>query len=119
VTAVVVPAVDPAARATFLKLGSRAYLVISIVSVALVMTVEGGVVRDALVAVGACSPVPMRLAALEGALLGRAAGPGLADVATEAHLAGLAPIDDVRAPASYRRDAALTLVRRAIAEVAT
>jgi len=29
-------------------------------------------------------------------------------------LAGLSPIDDVRATADYRRDAALTLLRRAI-----
>ena len=32
------------------------------------------------------------------------------------HLAALAPIDDVRGSAAYRRDAALTLVRRALAE---
>ena len=30
---------------------------------------------------------------------------------------GCRPIDDVRGTAAYRRDAALTLVRRAVAEV--
>ena len=34
------------------------------------------------------------------------------------HLSPLAPIDDVRGSADYRWDAALTLVRRAVAEVA-
>ena len=32
-------------------------------------------------------------------------------------LAALAPIDDVRGTAAYRRDAALTLVRRAVTEL--
>jgi N-methylhydantoinase B len=33
-----------------------------------------------------------------------------------AHLAHLSPLDDVRGSAPYRRDAALVLVRRALAE---
>ena len=42
----------------------------------------------------------------------------LATWRTAEHLSELAPIDDVRGTAGYRLDAALTLVRRAIAEVA-
>jgi CO/xanthine dehydrogenase FAD-binding subunit len=34
------------------------------------------------------------------------------------HLAPLAPIDDVRGTAAYRRDATLTLLRRALAALA-
>lgn len=121
VTAVEVKAVPDGARSTFRKLGSRAYLVISIVSVAVVLVERDGVVADARVAVGACSPVPVRLRGLEAALVGRPCGPGhaeaLAGMVDRAHLAGLSPIDDVRAPAAYRLDAALTLVRRAVAEV--
>jgi CO/xanthine dehydrogenase FAD-binding subunit len=105
-------------RSTFLKLGSRAYLVISIVAVAVVLVVEDGAVADARVAVGACSPVAQRLPALEAALRGKPAARALADVVTPEHLAPLAPIDDVRGTAAYRREAALTLVRRAIAGVA-
>ena len=118
VTGVVVPAVDEGTRSTFVKLGSRAYLVISIVSVAAVAAVRDGVVADARVVVGACSPVPVRLSALEAAL--RGVPPGEApDVVAAAHLGGIPPIDDVRGPAGYRRDAALTLVRRAVAAVTT
>jgi CO/xanthine dehydrogenase FAD-binding subunit len=106
------------ARSTFLKLGSRAYLVISIVAVAAVLVVDGGVVVDARVAVGACSPVARRLRGLERELRGRRAGPSLATVPAMEHLSPLAPIDDIRGTADYRWDAALTLVRRAIAEVA-
>jgi CO/xanthine dehydrogenase FAD-binding subunit len=107
------------ARSTFLKLGSRAYLVISIVAVAAVLVVADGVVTDARIAVGACSPVARRLRGLERELVGRRADASLADVATLDHLAELAPIDDVRGTAGYRQDAALTLVRRAVAGVAS
>jgi CO/xanthine dehydrogenase FAD-binding subunit len=116
VTAVIVPAIDGGARSTFAKLGSRAYLVISIVSVAAVAVVRDGVVADARVVVGACSPVPVRLASLEAALRGVHADEAASSV-TPAHLDGLSPIDDVRGPAAYRQDVALTLVRRAVAAV--
>jgi CO/xanthine dehydrogenase FAD-binding subunit len=104
------------ARGTFLKLGTRRYLVISIVMVAAVATFDGtGHIIEARVAVGACSPVPVRLAALEARLVGQRPDPALVE---PADLDPLAPIDDVRGSAAYRRDAALTLVRRALAGLA-
>jgi CO/xanthine dehydrogenase FAD-binding subunit len=116
VSAVLVPPAPHGARSAFRKLGSRAYLVISIVSVAAVAVVRDGRVEEARVVVGACSPVPLRLRGLEAALQGAVAGPGIAELVTPATLGGLSPIDDVRAPASYRRDAARTLVARALVE---
>jgi CO/xanthine dehydrogenase FAD-binding subunit len=118
VTAVLVPAPAPGARSTFRKLGSRAYLVISIVSVAAVVEVaDDGRVAAARIVVGACSEVPRRLESAEARLVGAPAGPGLAAAIEAADLAALSPIDDVRATAAYRLDAALALVRRAVAEV--
>jgi len=114
-TAVLVP--KPAGRSTssFLKLGSRTYLVISIVMVATVLEDDGtGHVERARVSVGACSVVALRLAALEAALAGKPFAPGLGDGVTEDHLAVLSPIDDIRATAGYRRKAALTMVRRSL-----
>jgi CO/xanthine dehydrogenase FAD-binding subunit len=115
-TAVLVPTPDPAARGTFVKLGARAYLVISIVMVAaLVVPGRDGRIGEARVAVGACSAVARRLPALEAALAGQAFDSALV---TADHLAPLAPIDDLRGSAAYRRDTALTLVRRALADLA-
>lgn len=117
--AIHVPAQPPEARSTFLKLGARAYLVISIASVAAVIATDGaGLVSTARIAVGACSAAPQRLSALEGRLVGRPASAGLAALVQSEDLAALAPIDDVRASAAYRRDAALVLVRRALAQLA-
>jgi CO/xanthine dehydrogenase FAD-binding subunit len=119
-TAILIPEPDPAARSAFLKLGARVYLVISIAMVAVTLTPDAaGRVRAARVAVGACSAVAQRLEALEAALIGAPMAPeALASLATEAHLAPLSPIDDVRADAAYRREAALELVRRALAQAA-
>lgn len=118
VTAVLVPDASPLARSTFLKLGARRYLVISIAMVAaLVDRGDNGLIRRCAISVGACSAVAKRLHALEFLLVGQPASPALADLATPAHLAPLAPLDDVRGTREYRLDAVLTLVRRALREV--
>ena len=112
VTALYLPHRD-GARSAFGKLGSRAYLVISIVSVAVILWTEGRIVSGARVAVGAASPVPMRLPDVEAALVGRALS-DLPGAVLANHLAALTPIDDVRATAAYRREAALVMIRRAL-----
>lgn len=117
VTAILVPKPAESARATFLKLGARKYLVISITMVAGLLEVKEGRVAAARIAVGACSAVAQRLPALEAALAGQPADAGLASMVTPEHLAVLAPIDDIRADAGYRREAALVLVRRSLAEL--
>lgn len=118
VTAIVVPKPADAARGKFLKLGARRYLVISIVMVAGVVTAdEDGRVAEARLAVGACSPVARRLRELEAVLTGQPLADASHVVAVE-HLAGLAPIDDVRASGVYRKNAALTAVRDLLAAYA-
>ena len=115
VTAVLAPARQADARSTFVKLGARKYLIISIVMVAaLVEEADDGTVAAARIAVGACSEVARRLDDLEADLIGRPLDDRLGAAVTAAHLASLSPIDDVRGPAAYRTDAALTLVRRAL-----
>ena len=106
------------ARSAFLKLGARRYLVISIVMAAVTLECADGVVAAARVAVGACSPVALRLPLLEAALRGAARGPSLADRVDASQLAPLAPIDDVRGTCDYRNDAVLTLLRRLLRSMA-
>jgi len=118
VTAIVVPKPQRKARSTFLKLGARKYLVISIVMVAAVVEIgDDETVARARIAVGSCSAVAQRLPALEAELAGRRLDAELADLARPAHLASLSPIDDVRGTSVYRREAALTIVKRAINEL--
>ena len=112
---IIVPKPPATARSVFLKLGARRYLVISIAMVASTMTLDdAGRIGDARIAVGACSAVAQRLGALEARIEGLTPAEAAATV-TAVDLAGLAPIDDIRASADYRRHAALVLVRRALA----
>jgi CO/xanthine dehydrogenase FAD-binding subunit len=117
-TAVVTPLAASTIRSAFFKLGARRYLVISIVMVAVALDVVEGIVRDARIAVGACSVVAQRMREAERLLIGAPAGPDLGRSIEAKDLVRLSPIDDVRASADYRRDAALTLVRRAVAACA-
>lgn len=119
-TAVLVPRALENAASTFVKLGARRYLVISISMVAVVVKVSDDErivdrrILEARVAVGSCSAVARRLRALEGELVGASVRDGLGAVVGPDHLAPLSPIDDVRATAEYRMDASLRLVQRAL-----
>jgi CO/xanthine dehydrogenase FAD-binding subunit len=123
VTGFIVPAPLPGTtvRSVFEKLGSRAYLVISIAMVAAIAEIDAdGRIARARVAVGACSEVAQRLRSLEGELAGvpaRDAAGSIGDLVRADHLAHLRPIDDVRGTADYRTGAALQLVRRALVRV--
>jgi CO/xanthine dehydrogenase FAD-binding subunit len=119
VTAVLIPKWGATAKSTFLKLGARKYLVISIVSVAVAFaTDDQNLVTDVGIAVGACAPVARRLTGLERKLTGTERTQGLADLVSPEDLSMLAPISDIRGTAQYRREAALTLVQRALGELA-
>jgi CO/xanthine dehydrogenase FAD-binding subunit len=114
-SAVIIPRDLEDARSAFLKLGARRYLVISIAMVAAVVTLDSRrTISQARVAVGSCSVTARRLADLERDLVGIAIAPGWTSCVSANHLRLLSPIDDVRATAAYRNDAALTLVRRTL-----
>ncbi|KZY35314.1 xanthine dehydrogenase [Roseovarius sp. HI0049] len=114
VTAITIP--DEATRGTsrFLKLGARKYLVISIAMVAVRLDIDGGTVREAALAVGACSAVASRLPKVEAALVGQGADDISRRITDDMVAAALSPIDDIRADGPYRAHAAAELLRRAV-----
>lgn len=115
VTAVLVPRQNGDLTSYFSKLGARRYLVISIAMIAIALRRSAdGSVTEARVAIGSCSAVATRLPELEAALIGAKSPDAIAARAEAEHLRCLSPIDDVRATATYRQDAALILIRRAL-----
>lgn len=113
VSAILIPDMASETCSSFIKVGSRRYLVISIAMVAVALTLNKGRIVDARVAVGACSPVARRLGELEKTLLGR----NLADysaVVKVGHLAPLSPVSDLRGSAEFRGELVLELCNRAI-----
>lgn len=113
-TAVLVPKESAGGTSHFVKLGARRYLVISIAMAAARLVLERGRIADAAIAVGACSAVAARLSGLEAVLRGAAMADAGRAIAAYG-FAELSPIDDVRATAAYRRDAAREIVARAVA----
>lgn len=113
VTSIIVPTPMEQERSYFHKLGSRAYLVISIsmVAVNLVVDETTGLISNARIAVGACSPVAQRLPELEAFMVGQSPQNLVID---DQFLAPLSPIDDVRATRAYRLDAVKEQCLRAI-----
>jgi len=115
VTAILVP--KPASRgvSSFLKLGARKYLVISIAMVAVRIVEEGGLVSEAAISVGSCNAVATRLSEAEAFLSGkRLSHETIAHMPERMVTDVLQPIDDLRSDATYRRIAAGELVRRCI-----
>ncbi len=113
VTGVFIPGAALTGQGHFLKLGARRYLVISIAMTAARVRIEDGIVTEAALAIGACGPVATRVPAAEAALVGAPLDPARVtdDLVDEA----ISPIDDVRADAAYRTQAAGELMRRTLA----
>jgi len=115
VTALLVPKPRGNARSVFIKLATRRHLAISTVMVsALLETDSANKIRTARLAVGACSPVAIRLTELEEALVNQNIDDPLEETVQPIHLKVLSPISDIRATASYRQDASLILIKRAL-----
>ena len=116
VTAILIPSPPDGAGSAFEKLGSRKYLVISIaMTAALIKCDVRGFISEARVAIGACSPVALRLTQLEADLIG--AKPSEVEI-LPSHLSQLSPIDDVRGSGGYRLDIVQEQCRRAIQKAA-
>ena len=107
------PAID-----RFVKVGPRREQIISVVSLAGRIAVEGGGGADVRRPLGSGAPRPRRARAAERFLLGKPPSAAVRQQAAEVIQQDIAPIDDVRAPASYRRLATAVLLDRALAEVA-
>ena len=114
--AVIVPPAGLLGKSAFLKLGARAYLVISIAMVAVRLIVDRGRVTSAFLAVGSCSGVARRLQTVEDRLIDAPVGSASGLIRNADVAAALAPIDDIRATAAYRSEVAAELLRRAVAE---
>jgi CO/xanthine dehydrogenase FAD-binding subunit len=103
-------------RSAFRMIGQREGQAISQVNVAVWALCESGKVAEIRAAAGSVAPTPLRLHAAEKVARGRAWSAELGREAGEAAAAEVRPIDDVRAPAAYRRLVTAALLREALAE---
>ncbi|MFZ5915338.1 MAG: FAD binding domain-containing protein [Chloroflexota bacterium] len=104
----------PGTGSAFVKLGKRAAMIIAVASVAALLTLEDGLIRQARLALGSVAPTVIRAPQAEALLRGRPAGEALFHEAGEMTRQEAQPIDDFRASAHYRRQMVAVLTRRTL-----
>jgi CO/xanthine dehydrogenase FAD-binding subunit len=100
----------------FRKVGTRQAQAISKVVMALSYREDGGVWRDVRLALGSVAPTPIRARETESVLEGAASRASVADHAAAVLADELAPIDDVRSTADYRRTVSARVLHRLLRE---
>ena len=75
---------------------------------------EGGVMTGVRVAIGAVAPIPLRAVSTEAVLEGQVLEEAVINKAVEAIQKEVAPIDDVRASAWYRKHLTAVYIKRAL-----
>ncbi|MFO1349555.1 MAG: xanthine dehydrogenase family protein subunit M [Gammaproteobacteria bacterium] len=115
VTAVRLPPAPPGSIGIYDKL-ARVAGDFAIASVALVLTMNGGSCESIRIAIGGCGPTPVRLPAVEAALVGTHLSDAAIAEAGAALAAACDPVDDVRASAEYRRRVVPRMLARALTE---
>jgi len=91
ITAVDLPALPFATRSVYVKVRDRASYAFALASAAVALELEGGVIRQARIALGGIATKPWRSPAAEGALAGRGPGAAAFQAAADAALADAIP----------------------------
>jgi len=110
--AVVLP--QATSKSAYAEVRERAGFDWPLVSAAVALVVEGGVVVDARVVLGQIATIPWRSKAAEKALVGKPVGAATAEAAGRAAVAGAEPMSDN----GYKVELTATLVRRVVASLA-
>ncbi|XVS67345.1 FAD binding domain-containing protein [Actinosynnema sp. CA-299493] len=92
ITSVDLPPLPPGTRSTYRKVRDRASFAFALVSVAAVLRIEDGVVRDARIALGGVAHKPWRARRAEEVVLGSPADEEVFRRAVDAELAGAEPL---------------------------
>jgi xanthine dehydrogenase small subunit len=108
--------VERARRTRFRKVGTRAAQAISKVVIALSYRADGETWSDVRVALGSVAPTTIRAHRTEATLEGRGPTESVADAAAAVLADEIAPIDDVRSTADYRRSVSARVLHRLLRE---
>lgn len=106
----------PEQGGAFIKLGKRQALAISIVNVAVALTLdrERNIFSDVRIGIGAVAPTPLRARRAEKALMGHLISDETIHNASQEAMKEVSPVSDIRGSADYRRELTRVLTARAI-----
>lgn len=111
------PAMQQNQRGAFIKLGLRRSQAISVINVAVVLTLEGERVQQAAITLGAVAPKIIHAAEAEAYLQGLKLEDEVIARAARLAMQAARPIDDVRSPADYRSEMVRVCTRRALSRI--
>lgn len=94
----------------FKKIGKRAAMTISVVSMGLIFKLENDIIKDIKIAYGAVSPTVVRIREAEEYLKGKPIEDKVLEEAKSIIQKNISPIDDIRATGEYRREVAGNLI---------
>ncbi|MFZ3131233.1 MAG: xanthine dehydrogenase family protein subunit M [Desulfosporosinus sp.] len=112
-TEVIIPD-QPATGSTYIKFGLRRSGALAVVGVAVAVTMDGDVCKDARIALGAVAPVPLRAQNAEDLLKGKMITKELLEEVGKCAAAESKPIADIRGSLEYRRDMVRVFTKRAL-----
>lgn len=114
-SAILIPEKAERGHSSFVKLGARKYLVISIAMVACKINLDGDIISDIAISIGSCSAVARRLGELENTLIGKNVNSDLTqDIYNFDYKNHISPINDIRGTDAYRLEVAKVLVKNSI-----
>lgn len=108
----------PKGKTSFLKLGRRKALTLSVANTGVHLIMDGNRCEDARISLGAMAPTPLRCTKAEELIKGKAVDATLISECAAEAVNESSPIDDQRATAWYRKKAGKALVARALAKAA-
>jgi xanthine dehydrogenase YagS FAD-binding subunit len=112
-TAIHVPAA-PGMRSIYASVKEKAAFDWPLVSTAVALRVDGGIVREARIVLGAVAPVPLRSSAAERTIIGRRLDDATSEAAANAVMAGTQPLSDN----GYKVELLRILLRRTLRSLA-
>jgi carbon-monoxide dehydrogenase medium subunit len=115
-TEIQVPNVLPHSGGVYLKQKRRQGADLAVVGVAALVVMEGKVLRNVKIGLGAVAPTPIRAKRAEEILKGRKLDQELLEKSSQAAAEEASPIDDIRGSADYRRELLVVLTKRAITQ---
>lgn len=119
ITEISFPAPNGEVKAGYFKFALRNAMAISLVSGAVVLRMDGKVIREASLALGAVASAPYRVTQAEEMLKGQEPTEALIREAAKAASDSASPISDIRASAEYRREMTEVMTRRIIEQALT
>ncbi len=113
-TEIQIPNILPHSGGAYLKQKRRKGADLAVVGVAALVVMEGEVLKEVKIALGAVAPTPIRAMKAEEILRGKKLDQRLLEKSGQAASGEASPIDDIRGSADYRRELLTVLTKRAV-----